>query len=81
MVSCRLVCRMEETVRSLLQSQGVLDTADIMKSYKVNDPSLGMSAVSFTFMWISLFQSAAEPTSFITTIYLIKHRLFILTNN
>lgn len=35
------VCRMEETVRSLLQNQGVLeqtavDTVDIMKAYKVN---------------------------------------------
>lgn len=37
----RFVCRMEETVRSLLQNQGVLeqtavDTVDIMKAYKVN---------------------------------------------
>lgn len=36
-----LVCRMEETVRSLLQNQGILeqtavDTVDLMKAYKVN---------------------------------------------
>lgn len=35
------VCRMEETVRSLLQNQSVLeqtavDTVDIMKAYKVD---------------------------------------------
>lgn len=40
MLTCS-VCRMEETVRSLLQNQGVLDqtavsTVDIVKAYKVN---------------------------------------------
>lgn len=35
------LCRMEETVRSLLQNQGILEqtavnTVDIMKAYKVN---------------------------------------------
>lgn len=40
-MKCVPVCRMEETVRSLLQNQGVLeqtavDTVDIMKAYKVN---------------------------------------------
>lgn len=42
------VCRMEETVRSLLQNQGVLeqtavDTVDIMKAYKVKDHCCGHS--------------------------------------
>lgn len=44
------VCRMEETVRSLLQNQGVLeqtavDTVDIMKAYKVNDLPVTLTAV------------------------------------
>lgn len=41
---------MEETVRSLLQNQGVLeqtavDTVDIMKAYKVNDHPMTLTAV------------------------------------
>lgn len=41
LMSCS-VCRMEETLRSLLQNQGVVehaavDTMDIMKAYRVNE--------------------------------------------
>lgn len=49
------VCRMEETVRSLLQSQGILeqtavDTVDIMKAYKVHFQPVSVLPL---FLWSS----------------------------
>lgn len=72
-----LVCRMEETVRSLLQNQGVLeqtavDTVDIMKAYKVNQTPLSQ-LTQFCSVRLGL-EGEAERTSVFVTSTMLSER-------